>query len=217
MMIRIGYVALCISLLGVPGAQAEVIKDAMRVTAGVSIGAGIGYGLQILNDPTLVSAGLINSYTIPACAVLGAAGGAFFTSYGKSLRLQLGLRHLDRQLLAYVMELASDKSPLEVIDEIQDYYVDTALPLVVAMQNLVRQDDYLGAAVELLECIIESMADNSDRKTYMEKWLSELSTMRTFVSYAIKLIAQDPRFAQMLKIKALQDIGVRNISSYVSA
>lgn len=200
---------LCVGLLVMHGAHAGILKDVTHVTIGAGAGAAVGYGVQVLTDPTILSTGVIDLNTVAFFTAVGTLCGGVFTSYGKSLRVQLNLRNLDRQLIAYVMQLADGKKPAELIDEIQDYYVDTAFPLIVAVQNLVKQDDYLGASIELLEWIIESLPDDSARKTSMEHWLNELNTYHIYIGYALTFIKQDPRFTEMLKLKNMQDLGTR--------
>lgn len=198
--------ALCVGLLTAQVVHAGMVKDVTRFSMGLGAGLSVGYGLQALENPNLIALGIMDARVIPALALIGAGCGTWFTSYGKIFRAQLKLRNLDQKLIALVAQLTYGKTANEVIDEIQEYYVNTALPLIIAVKNLMQQDDYLAAAVELLEWVVDSLPDDSARRASIVQWLDEISAVRVYVRYALTVIQQDARFAQMLKVKAMQDL-----------
>lgn len=202
------FMVSCIMLLVTNAAHAGIFKDIRRVSIGVGAGAALGYGLTVLNEPHMVEAGLITDKTMPVCALIGAAVGSWFTSYGKAFRAQIALLNLDDKLIALVMNAMYGKTTVEIVDEIQDYYHDTALPLIEGVKGLIKQDDYLGAAIGLLDFVVDTMDDDPvQQKKYID-WVNELRTMRTCIRYAITVINQDPRFTELLKRKALQDLNL---------
>lgn len=203
---RIGI--MCMSLFLMQALHAGMAKDLRRVGLGVGIGSAVGYGLYTLQEPHMVEVGIINQATIPVCVLLGAAVGGLYTSYGKSVRAYLHLKNLDQKLINVVMHLAYGKTPLEVIDELQDYYEDTAYPLLVAVKDLIKQEDYLGASIELLECAIDLLDEEAPRKDDLMRLLDHVSTARMYVRYVLEVIKEDPRFSAMLKIKGMQDLGM---------
>lgn len=201
---------MCAAILIAQAANAGVMKDIRRVSLGVSAGVALGYGLTYLNESHMVNAGLISEKTVPACALIGALVGSWFTSYGKAFRAQVALLNIDDKLIEIVMEATYGKTTAEIVDDIQDYYRDTALPLVEGIRNLVKQDDYLGAAIQLLEFAVdEAMDDDPVLQEKYTKWIDELITIRTYVRYAVTIIKGDPRFAELFKHKELQDLNLK--------
>lgn len=199
---------MCAGLLVAHIAHANTAKDVTRMSIGVGAGLAVGYGLQALNNPDLIALGIMDPQVIPGLAAVGALCGAWFTSYGKMLRAQLYLSNVDQQLMDFVTQLTYGKTPEEVVEEMQNYYVNTAYPLITAVETLAKQDNYLGAGIELLQLVVDSMPDDSPRKAELTTWLNNVTIVQTCVIYVLTIIQKDSRYAQMLQGKTAHNLGL---------
>ena len=121
----------------------------------------------------------------------------------ESMFAQLPLDAIDQNLIALALEMSYGKTPAQVIQGVADFCNSTGIPLMKAAQVLVKQHNYIGAALDAAQCLADALPIQSPDRADVQGWIDDLSMMQTALEYVILVIKSNPQLvAAVIKIVA---------------
>jgi hypothetical protein len=209
-MIRSRFLALSlVSLCSMQMAQANLVKDAGRVVAGVTVGGTLGAaGAATVNALLNLGAAFVTQkpvvdldpVMIRLFGLMGATAG-FTTGFGsttyvRELRAQLNLWSANSKLIA--ITLVDYENDTQLVNALERYYLASTYPLVAAKRDLANTLNCLNSAAGLIEAVLEDISVNSSRAKALNGWLDDIYMKRAYVARAATAVENDPRLLTLL-------------------
>ncbi len=184
--------------------HASVTGDLTHLAAGIGAVSGCKVAQQLFENRAINFTNLKGIITNQSTLMAGAILGFPFTTYGRTLRAQLNLSMLDEKLMSVVIDYyASDADFTQALEQ---YCIRSKFPLMQAYEKLASQHYYLVTAGDLLESVLEDIAEDSDRAEAIEDSLTDIYAMRASIEYALNMIRNDAQWSAQLVGKNAEDM-----------
>lgn len=108
------------------------------------------------------------------------------------------LQHIDQELMRFVIQETYGKTPEQIIAGLTYFYIHTADPLLTAARALAEHKDYLDAAIDVTQCILDALPAYSAQATEVQEWLDDLNIVCTCVEYVLLILKDNPQLVALI-------------------
>lgn len=134
------------------------------------------------------------------------SGAALAYSLGHSVEAmfaQLPLQEIDEHLVSLALEMSYGKTPAQVIEGIGTFCKNTGMPLMKVSAALIKQHNYIGAALKVAQCLLDVLPVHSVDYAEVQAWISDLAMMESAIQYVALIIKSNPQLvAAIIKVVA---------------
>lgn len=108
------------------------------------------------------------------------------------------LKNINRNLMGLIQDLTYGKTPQQIISALAHFYVNTEKPLVKATIDLIRQKNYISAAIDAAQLILNALPSNTPRAGEVQQWIADLNEILTCIENILMFIKDNPQLVAMI-------------------